>query len=139
MELDDVRRLATALPAVAEGQRQGHRTWTVAGKVFAWERPFSKADIKRFGADPVPQGPILALATDGLEEKEALLQMHPAYLFTIPHLDGYPAVLLRLEKASKAQLGDALEDAWLVHAPAELAERHLNGTAAAGITLGSTP
>jgi hypothetical protein len=124
-DLEHVRRAAAALPEVTEGERFGHRTWAVAGKVFAWERPFSKADLKRFAGEPVPQGPILALATDGLEDKEALLQAHPEHLFTIPHFDNYAAVLLHLQDAGDADLREALVDAWLVHAPADIAERYL--------------
>lgn len=71
-------------------------------------------------------GPILALATDGLEEKEALLQAHPQYLFTIPHFDNYAAVLLHLGSADDADLREPLQDAWLVHAPADLARRFLD-------------
>jgi len=124
-DLEDVQRLAAPLPGVTDGERRGTRAWVVAGKVFAWERPFSKADIKRFAGDPVPQGPVLALVTDGLEDKEALLQAHPEHLFTIPHFDNYAAVLLHLENADEADLREALEDAWLVHAPAELAATYL--------------
>jgi hypothetical protein len=121
----DVERLLALLPDVSEGTRHGHRTWAVGGKGFVWERPFSKADLKRFGEDPVPQGTILALVTDGLEDKEALLQAHPDYLFTIPHFTGYPAVLLHLASASEEDLREALLDAWLVHAPTDLARAHL--------------
>jgi hypothetical protein len=123
--LEDVERLVALLPEVSDGVRYGHRTWVVGGKVFAWERPFSKADVKRFGDDPVPEGPILALVTDGLEDKESLLQAHPDHLFTIPHLDGYPAVLLHLASASEDDLREALLDAWLVHAPEDVARSHL--------------
>ena len=125
-DFGDVEQLVKTLPEVATGVRYGHRTWAVADKVFAWERPFSKADIKRFAENPVPQGPILALVTDGLEDKEALLQARHAYLFTIPHLDNYPAVLLHLASASEDELAEALLDAWLVHAPTDVARTYLD-------------
>jgi hypothetical protein len=73
----------------------------------------------------VPEGPILALVTDGLEDKESLLQAHPGHLFTIPHFKGYPAVLMHLASAGDDDLREALLDAWLVHAPADLARAHL--------------
>jgi len=125
--LEDAERLVALLPEVTDGARYGHRTWLVGGKAFAWERPFSKADLKRFADDPVPQGPILALVTDGLDDKEALLQAHPDFLFTIPHFRGYPAVLLHLASASEDDLREALLDAWLVHAPDDVARAHLKG------------
>ncbi len=125
---DDVARLVAALPEVDEGTRyRGLRTWSVRGKVFAWERPFSGADLRRFGDATPPAGPILALAVADLGEKEAVLAAHPEAFFTIAHLDGYAAVLVRLEAVADDELAEALEDAWLAKAPRALAERHLAG------------
>ena len=45
LTIDDVALMASALPEVVEGERRGTRIWSVNGKTFAWERPFSKADI----------------------------------------------------------------------------------------------
>jgi hypothetical protein len=123
--LEDVARVASELPEVIEGERHGNRTWSVAGKVFAWERPFSKADIRRFGDVDPPDGPILAVRVEDLSEKEALLQANPKAFFTIPHFDGYAAVLIQLKKVTARASREALLDGWLACAPPVLAEEHL--------------
>jgi hypothetical protein len=124
---DEVAIMAAELPEVTEGERHGHRTWSLAGKTFAWERPFSKADIKRFGQETPPDGLILAVSVEDLSEKQAVLAAHPASFFTIPHFNGYAAVLIQLALVSDAELRDALTDGWLAVAPPALARQHFGG------------
>jgi hypothetical protein len=38
-------------------------------------------------------------------------------LFTIPHFDGYPAVLVQLDKISAKALKQLIIEAWLARAP----------------------
>ncbi len=125
VSIDEAAQIAESLPEVTVGEKYGNRTWIVDGKGFAWERPFSKADVKRFGEATPPSGPILAARLADLHEKEAVLAANKKGIFTIPHFDGYAAVLIQLDVVSRRTLRDALSDAWLACAPKRLVETYL--------------
>jgi len=113
-------KLVASLPEVTVGKHWGNRTWLVGGKAFAWDRPFSKADLRRFGDTPPPAGPILALRVANLEAKEAVLAAGMRGVFTIPHFDGYAAVLVQLDVVAIGVLRRLITDAWLAAAPPSL-------------------
>ncbi|MFI5623771.1 MmcQ/YjbR family DNA-binding protein [Nocardioides sp. NPDC051685] len=120
--LQDLARIIGELPEVTEGERHGHPTWSVRGKSIAWLRPFSKADLKRFGDQTPPAQPILAVNTADLHEKEGVLAAGIDGVFTIEHFNNYPAVLIELDVIASGDLRDLLVDAWLAAAPPDLAE-----------------
>ena len=108
---DDVRELALALPRTTERPSYGTPGFRVADRLFArmW--------------DGDEEG-VLVVWTGGTDEKEGLVATDPERVFTTPHYDGHPHVLVRLARVDRDELADLLEDAWRVRAPARaLAER----------------
>jgi hypothetical protein len=121
---DDVRRIALELPATSEEVSRDLRHWRVKDKGFVWERPLRRADREALG-EAAPDGPILGARVEHLVAKEALLADDPAVFFTTPHFDGYPAVLVRLERIGLEDLREVIVEAWLARAPKRLAEAYL--------------
>jgi hypothetical protein len=123
LTLADVHTFASSLPGVIGGTAYNRRTWVVGKKFFIWDRPLTKADIKRYGATPLPQGEILGVRVADLDAKDALLAIGPAGFFTIQHFNGYAAVLVELRLARPAEVRRAIVDAWrTVASPALQAE-----------------
>ena len=124
--LEDVAALALTLPEVTEEMSgRGRRFWAVAGKMFAWERPLNKSDIKRLAGAKPPDGELLAVAVEDLHEKEAVLAAGTRGFFTIEHFDGYASLLIQLKVVGKRALRDAVVDAWLAKAPPRLADEYM--------------
>jgi len=69
--------------------------------------------------------PILAVRVEDLQEKDAVLAAGGDAFFTIPHFDGFPAVLIELRKVGKTALREAILDGWLTCAPDRLTEPYL--------------
>jgi hypothetical protein len=124
---DDVRALALALPETSEQTRRGNLSWLVKTKGFVWERPLNRSDLKRqqLAGLPVPEGPILAARVADLGVREALIADDPEVYFTIAHFEGFPAVLLLLERIGADELREVVTDAWLACAPPKLAAQYL--------------
>jgi hypothetical protein len=125
--LNDVHRLALRLPQTVErSSREGLLDWRVKDKSFAWKRPLRRADLQAL-SDAAPRGPILAARVPDLGAKQALLADDADVYFTTPHFDGYPSILVRLDRITLPELEELLVEAWLSRAPKRLAAEYLDG------------
>ena len=93
---EDVRELALGLPQTKEKPSYGTPGFRVKDKLFA-----------RLRTDP----DALVVWTD---EKEPLLLSDPDKFFTIPHYDGYPMVLVRIEAVDRDELAELLTDSFRI-------------------------
>ena|SRR5437588_7483031 len=122
---DDVRRLALALPATSERVSRDRCQWLVKDKLFVWERPLRPTEIESLG-DAAPDGSILGARVEHVGAKDALLADDPRLFFTTPHFDGFPAILVHLERIAIDDLQEVVTEAWLVRAPRRLADAYLD-------------
>jgi hypothetical protein len=129
---EEVAKIAEALPEVAESTSYGNRDWKVRKKTFAWHRPLRQKERERLEGelgDVPPDEEILAVRVPDEEAKLALLESEPRIYFTTPHFDGHPSVLVRLGRIPRADLEEALVEAWLAQAPQRLADAYLDARA----------
>ena len=129
---EDLRGLALRLPEVEEGTSYGTPSWKVKGRLFVWDRALRKADLAALG-DDAPDGPVLGAHVADLGVRDALIADEPGVFFTIPHLDGFPAVLVRLDAIEPDELAEIVAEAWLARAPVRVRQAHPEvGAAPAG-------
>jgi hypothetical protein len=100
------------------------RQWRVKEKLFVWERPLRRSDLEALG-DDAPDGPILGARVEHLGAKDALLANDEGVFFTTPHFDGYPAILVRLDRIAVDDLEEVVVEAWLARAPKRLVQAYL--------------
>jgi hypothetical protein len=115
---DELSSVALALPEVEERTTDA-REWRFRNKLVAWERPLRRSDREAMG-DQAPEGPIVAVWLPDLAAKEALLEVGGEAYFTIPHFDGYRAILIRLELIPIEELEELVIEAWIDRAPKRL-------------------
>jgi hypothetical protein len=127
--IDDVRAIALALPGVEE-RANGHTgdpAWRVTSGQFAGVRGPRATDLRQLAelGREWPDGEVIVVRVGSLEEKDELLTASPEISFSIPHFDGYPGVLVRLDAVDRDRLEEIITDAWLTRAPAKVARAWL--------------
>src|SRR4051794_7717854 len=118
-----------AMPEATERVSRDMRQWAVKDKLFVWERPLHQSDLRALG-DSAPDGPILGARVEHLVAKDALLADDPGVYFTTPHFDGYPAILVRLDRIRPEELEEVVVEAWLCRAPKRVVKAYLDEQAA---------
>ncbi|WP_433526527.1 MmcQ/YjbR family DNA-binding protein [Nocardia pseudovaccinii] len=105
MTWEQVVALATELPGVTES------TW--------WRSPALKVSGKGFARlRSEAEGGLVLLCE--MAEKEAMLASGDPAFYTTPHYDGYPYILIDLDRIEPDQLRELLDAAWWLSAPAKL-------------------
>ena len=93
---ENVREIALALPEVEESTSWGTPAFKVRRKMICRLRE---------------EGDVLVVRID-IADKEYLISSQPEVYFTLPHYDGYPAVLVRLPAIESDDLRRLLTASW---------------------------
>jgi hypothetical protein len=128
---EDVDEICAELPETELTTSWGDLpTWKVPrgdkGKGFLLYRAPHKSAV-----DPVTgemYDDLLVVMTPTAVEKNALVEDEATPFFTVPHFNGYNAVLVqqsRLGELSRQELEEIIIDAWTARAPKKLVKAHL--------------
>lgn len=128
---EDVDEICGSLPETWFGTSWGDvPTWLVPhrtrGRGFVlYRKPHQSAVDPETGE---PYDDLLVIRTPNDDDKRALVEADGPF-FTIPHFNGYNAVLVqlsRLAEISRDELAEVITDAWRACAPKTLVKAHLN-------------
>ncbi|GAA1826128.1 hypothetical protein [Agromyces salentinus] len=115
-DLDDVRRIAAALPGSEERATTGGAAWFVRGKLYAWEChpwPSIPDDMREIIANELVVGAKVADRVDGL----ALVEMAPRVFLRTTTRWSEPKVAFRMAAIDDDHLVELVTEAWRVQAP----------------------
>src|SRR5262245_7633067 len=114
----DVQRIALSLPGAEKAAVHFAFGIRRKGKLkgFAWVWMERVAPKK----PRVPNPRVLAVRVANLAEKERLLAAYRKELFTEPHYEGFPAVLVRLEAVRVPLLRELLTEGWRCQSTSDL-------------------
>ena len=114
----DVRRVALSLPAVEEASDRFAFSVLNKGKlkgfVWVWMERITPKKPR------VPNPGVIAVRVANQGQKDALLSADSKKFFTEPHYEGFPAILVRLDAVTVADLKVLIAEAWRCQAPVEL-------------------
>jgi hypothetical protein len=127
----DVDEICAALPDTELGISWGDRpTWKVPrgpkGKGFLLYRAPGPTAVDPATGERYDD--LIVITTPTEVEKNALVEDESTPFFTIPHFNGYSAVLVqqsRLGEITRQELEEVITDAWAAKAPARLVKEHL--------------
>ena len=125
--MTDLDELALSLPhTTKELSDDGRPSYRAHGKLFCYRRGRRPDAI-----DPETgerHDDVLMFRVADLDVKELLLADDRGVFFTTPHFDGYPAVLVQLEKIGLDDLREVIVEAWLARAPKRLAQSYIDSS-----------
>ena len=123
-DLDD---LALAMPETTKQiSDDGRPSYLVHGKLFCFHRGRRRDAVDAETGERLND--VLLFRVADLDVKQLLLSDDRGLLFTTPHFDGYPAVLMRigdLARIDREELRDMVAEAWLTRAHKRVARAWL--------------
>jgi len=111
----DVQRIALAQPGTKQAPTGFAFSVMNKGKAkgFVWVWMERVTPKKPRVANPG----VVAIRVQNIEHREAMITADPRKFFTEPHYAGFPAVLVRLDAVTVADLETLIPDAWRCMAP----------------------
>jgi hypothetical protein len=106
----EVERLAQRLPGAERSTSYRRPCFKVGGKAFVTLRPLSAQDRAEVGR---PVGELALVRVEHEVAKQAVLENEPACL-TTSHFDGWPYVLVELDRAAPELVEELVTESFLV-------------------------